>query len=193
MPDDEEELESLLSGAPTTDPGELRAWEAARLGNLHYSAIGQIAAQWAYFEAIIDSWLISYARIEPKVGICFTAQMIGLRPRLDAFIALAKHLGADKRWNQTLEDFARDANGLSQQRNRAVHDVWELTDPTSPHRWEATAQRSLRYLKHDVSTEELRKLVDNIIKLQARFDDMAATIFSGLHTLPDTLPSHTEP
>jgi hypothetical protein len=179
------EMPTLLESLPPTDPSVLKVLEDARRGDIHFAMIGRVAARWAYLEAVIDTWLASFADVEVEVGICFTAQMIGPRPRIDAFIALVRYLGADKRWNDILDQFAKDLHGLAEQRNRAVHDVW-IIEPTGPHRIEATARRKVRNLKILEPTSKLIALINNIDELCWRFDDkIASPIFSELHTLPE--------
>jgi hypothetical protein len=176
-------------------PPDIRRWQATdlkamanmRLGNLHFAVIGRIAALWAHFESVIDSRLFAFANLKPETGVCFTGQMIGIRPRVDAFIALVRQLGADKRWNPALEKFASDARGLAEQRNRAVHDVWQMDDPAQPQRLEATARRKVRLEKIHVPTEELIALADSIDNLITRFvDEIAGGIFDELRASPDT-------
>jgi hypothetical protein len=167
---------TLLSQIPPVNPAIIRAMEKTRLSDRHFSAIGNVAGWWAYFELLIDTWLWDFAGVDEKIGVCFTGQMIGPRPRLDAFISLVRHLGCKAQWNTILEELAKDATGLAEQRNRAVHDVWYVTDPTQPHRQEATAKRSVRLLKVHVPTDELDRLVDNINRLINRFDDIASDI-----------------
>lgn len=180
MAKDDKLRPSLLSEARAA-PGAVKGMQDAQLQHRHYSAIGQVAAAWAYFEAIIDTWLIHFAEVKFEIGVCFTAQMVGPRPRMDSFIALTRHLGANKKWNKILEDFAKDVQKLAEQRNRAVHDVWELSEPATPHRLEATARRSLRIMPVHVPTEELMNLTRNIYDLHQRFEDIASEIFTDLH------------
>ena len=187
------EIPSLLSSIPPTDPAVLKAFEDGRLSHKHYSAIGQVAARWAYFEGVMDTWLMIFAGIETEIGVCFTAQMLGSRPRIDGFIALVRYLGANKKWNERLEEFAKDAQGLGEQRNRAVHDVWDMSESSSPRRLEATARRLVRVLKVHVPTNELLRLAENIEALRKRFDDLASAIFTEIHTSPGTTPPSTPP
>ena len=72
------------------------AFENARLREAHYSAIGQVAAAWSFFESTLDFWLMVYAGLEVEIGACFTGHMFGSRPRIEGFIALARYLGAAK-------------------------------------------------------------------------------------------------
>jgi hypothetical protein len=172
---------TLLSELPPTDPAILKAFEDKWARDRHYAAIGGVAATWAYFEAIIDTWLVAFADVDAAVGVCFTAQMIGPRPRIDALIALVRYLGIAQRWNKRLEQFAKDAQGLAELRNRAVHDVWDMTEPTRPIRQEATARRALRIVQIHVPTQELFSLAQNIETLRARFEEeIASPMFDAL-------------
>jgi hypothetical protein len=167
-----------IEQAPPTDPIVLQKMEDARVNNEHYAAIGLVAARWAYFEAVVDTWISAFIRRPPEVTVCLTAQMIGPRPRLDAFIALARFLGAEEKRIKVLTKLAEKARGLGEFRNRAVHDVWDLSQPTTPRRLEATAQKMLRLLKVHEPTNELLGLAAKIDQLTSRFDDLASTIFT---------------
>jgi hypothetical protein len=169
MTDDKEEpsyveMPTLLESLPPTDPATLKGMSDARFANIHFAVIGRIAALWSYFEAVMDNWLLEFAQIDAKVGVCFTSQMMGSRPRIDAFIALVRYLGADKSWNANLEQLAKDVQVLSEQRNRAIHEVWRTDDPENPRRLEATARRSVRVLEIHHPTGELISLAENIVR-----------------------------
>jgi hypothetical protein len=182
---------TLLSELPPTDPAVLKAMDDARLGMRHYAAIGRVASQWSYFEAVIDTWLLAFANINTEIGVCFTSQMMGSRSRMDAFVALVRHLGAKKKWNARLEDFAKNVVRLSERRNRAVHDVWQMHEPSRPMRLEVSAKRTLRIVQMHVPTAELTALAQSITDLQMRFDDMASAIFTEINLLrafPGTTP-----
>jgi hypothetical protein len=182
---DAENPPSLLESIPPTDADVLKALEDVRLTNKHYAAIGMVAAQWAYFEAVIDTWLHSFANVTTEVGVCFTGQLLGPRSRIDAFIALVRHSGCAPSWNAKLDAFAQNTTGLAEQRNRAVHDVWMLDDPAKPVRVEASARKKLRIVPVSVSTDDLRQLMINIRQHQRRFDEMATSIFNEIHGLKE--------
>jgi hypothetical protein len=146
------------------------------LATAHFSAIGTVAGWWAYFEFVLDLWLWDFAGVTDEVGVCFTGQMLGARPRLDAFIALARHRGCKSRWDKIFDDFAKNATGLSEQRNRAVHDVWDVSDASHPQRHEATARRKVRLEKINFSTSDIVGLSQNIIALIQKFEDIAEKI-----------------
>lgn len=146
----------------------------------HFAAIGRVAANWGYFEALIDTWSIHLADVRAEIVVCFTAQIMGSRGKLDAFISLANHLGASPISLTKLNKLASDTVGLAEQRNRAVHDVWILDDPDDPKRFEATAKRKLRLGPIPVATKDLRKLADRIDDHASKFDKIAKEIFIAL-------------
>jgi hypothetical protein len=141
--------------------------ESPELAQAHYEAIGRVASEWASFEATLDTASIHMAQIEPMAGVCFTSQIPGSGRKLDAYIALARLKGADRTVSE-LNDFAKDAQGLQEQRNRIVHDPW--VGLTKPHRLEATARRKLRLEFIPVSTEEVLEVAAKIIALEKRFE-----------------------
>ena len=182
-----------ISNIPLTDPAITKAFKDNRSRNAHYSAIGQVAANWAYFEGVIDTWLAIFADVETEVGVCFTGQMIGPNPRLNAFIALVRHRGAKRKWNKQLEQLALDVTKLAEQRNRAVHDVWDLSEAEDPRRLEVTARKTVRVVHVHVPTEDLRRLAKYIDALRQKFDDIAEGIFNEMHLSPHTSPDITPP
>jgi hypothetical protein len=161
---------------PATDPAVLREMESARLGQIHYAAIGRVAAAWSRFEFHLDGWNMTLADLPDGIGACFTAQVLGSRGRVDCFIALVRHLGASGKWNTQLEEFATEVVKLGEQRNRAVHDIWQLDNPSEPHRLEVSAKRSVRIAILHVPTRWLLDLEAKIIAIDARFHGLAAQI-----------------
>jgi len=103
--------------------------------------------------------------------------------KLDAYIALANLFGVSKKTNVALHEFAKDATGLSEQRNRAVHDPWLLISPkTKAHRFEVTARRKLRAELVPMPTGDVESLAENIDKLTARFETLARQILAETHS-----------
>jgi hypothetical protein len=138
----------------------------------HYAAIGRIASLWAIFELDLDLTNITLARVPLLAGVCLTAQIAGAGRKLEAFIALAElRIGKSPQWTRLIRDLkklAMDARSLGEQRNRAVHDPWHVSE-TRSHRLEVTARKKLRFLQIASSTEELDRLAANIAALTNRF------------------------
>ena len=105
---------TLLGNIPPTDPAIIDAIMAKWEFNKHYSTIGQVAAAWAYFEAFLDTWTGNLLDRPFAMTACLSSQMMGSRPKLDAFISLAKVLGCDPKWDDKLEKFAKKAVGKSE-------------------------------------------------------------------------------
>jgi hypothetical protein len=179
---------TLLEQAAPTDPLVLKAFRDRRYINLHYSALGQVAAMWAQFEATVDQWLWDFAGLQDEVGLCFTGQMIGPNPRARAFIALVRHLGADPaKWDKTLNTFAKDAGRLGGQRNRILHDVWRMDKPETPYRREATAERRVKYLDLHVPTADVLAKAQEIADFTTAFQEkIAIPLFHELRPSPGT-------
>jgi hypothetical protein len=155
-----------------------------RITDLHYSAIGRVAASWAYFEAVIDTMTAHLMDVTVEIGTCVLSQAPGLR-RLDAFIALAKYRNAKVKDIGKLDEIAKRAAVLGQRRNRALHDVWDLSNPEEPLRREATARRKLRFMSIPVSTQELLDVVKDIYDMSWQFLDIAGAIFNQIHSMPE--------
>jgi hypothetical protein len=168
---------------PTILEEVLVARDSAR--NNHYAAIGMVAANWAYFEAVVDDWAIRLAGTASEIGICFTAQIGGSRAKLDALISLAGLRGTNARLMAELHDFAKDTQPLSVRRNRHVHDVWFLDEPDTPRRLEVTAKKTLRLLYIDVPTDRLLQLAAEISRHTGRLDDLGERILVEPPASPD--------
>ena len=143
---------TILGSLPPTDPAEIKAMQEGRIEMLHYAAIGRVAASWSYFEGLIDSSSVKLASLDSQTGVCFTAQIFGSGRKLDTFIALARLRGISAGLVKDLHDFAKDARGLSSQRDRIIHDVWFFPHPAAPVRLEATAVKVLRLVEIPVTT-----------------------------------------
>jgi len=165
---------TLLGTALATPPAIVESMKNERLRTAHYAALGRVAGAWAEFEALVDAWLATFAGLTSEIGVCFTGQMIGPRPRIDAFIALVRHLGAKPKWNDRLEKLSVCAQSLGEQRNRALHDVWDMREPSQPQRKEATARKIVKVLSFHEPTDKLLRLVQKIDAFRKKFDEEIA-------------------
>ena len=141
----------------------------------HFAAVGRVASNWAYFEMVIDDWCMRIAGIEPNVGSCLCAQIMGSGRKMDAFIAISNFLKANATTIRELNKFTTDMNGLSEQRNRVVHDPW-LVLPTAATRFELTAKRNLKLGPVQVPTEQVEELARKIERLRERFEKLAIDV-----------------
>lgn len=152
----------------------LENWEKRfRIEHDHYSAIGRVAAAWAYFEATVDTATIDLAGLSGSVGVCFTSQIAGIGRKMDAYIALAREKGTPEPLVSNLTRLASEATAFAEKRNRVVHDVWIFDHPNPPQRYEASARKRVKLGPVAASTETLHKYVEGIRDLSDRFEALA--------------------
>lgn len=151
---------------------------------LHYAAMGSVAAEWAWLELWIDFKTLELAKIPLEVGLCITAQVSGSARKLDAYIALARQLGA----KQTVRDltiFAQAMTKLAERRNRIVHDAWVIDkDSHTAVRLEATARKVLQFRTVIVETKDIKSLSAEITAHLNKFDEIHSLVISELSTSP---------
>ena len=153
--------------------------QSPELSQAHYAAIGRVASGWAALEATIDTASIHLADITPNVGVCFTSQIAGTGRKIDAYIALARLQGASKTIS-ALNEFAKDTQGLSEQRNRIIHDPW--IGATNPHRLEASARKTLRLEFIPTPTDTVLELANKIMLYEKRIIDIAEKVTLEVRT-----------
>jgi hypothetical protein len=123
-------------------------------------AVGHTANLWSTLEMIIDRCAVELAKIESPLAFCFTAQIAGSARKLDAYIAIAKERGAAS-FAGELESFSKRTAGLSERRNRVIHDPWDVVGPIAK-RFEVTARRKLKYGDVPVGPDALPELHNDI-------------------------------
>ena len=160
---------------------EASAQRHATLTEKHYAAIGRVAADWAFLEALIDNWSFSFAMTEPNIGTCFTAQILGPRGKLDALISLIHQRGARKTTLRALETFASDTTPLAESRNRAVHDPWFFDDPNLPTRFHATARKRLSRKEIKVPTAKLVSTASHTQNHRRRFERLMVNALAEMN------------
>jgi hypothetical protein len=160
----------------------------------HYAAIGRVAAAWAHFEALVDIYSTELAQIDAKTGLCFTTQIAGSGRKLDAYISLARlSRELPDKLIKELNIFAKDTLGLSEQRNRIVHDLWFFNHPAEPERLEASAKKLLRFEYIPTSTEALLKFSTQIDNHAEKFVELTDRIAAAPHPSPEIPQSGSPP
>jgi len=180
---------TLLSQLAATAPDVLKWIESVRAENKHYAAIGRVAAAWSYFEALVDTASIELAKLDAKIGVCFTAQIAGIGRKLDAYISLAR-LSRDlpQKLIGEFDKYAKSTASLAERRNRTVHDVWFFDHPNPPQRLEATAKKLLRIEFIPATPEELVKLSVKISEHADEFTALTNQVDAAPRTSPETPP-----
>jgi hypothetical protein len=148
----------------------------------HFAAIGHVAAKWSYFEAVIDDWTLRIAKIPVEAGVSLTSQISGSARKLDAFTALVNLSNVKPSLLKDIHKFSELARGLAEQRNRVVHDFWDVSDILDPRRVEATARKKLRLESIPVSTAEVLNLAIQIEEMAENFDNLASRVLTEPRT-----------
>jgi hypothetical protein len=171
-----------------SDPfsGEAKAALAAE--HNHYAALGRVAAAWSFLEAGVDTACIRLADIASESGVCLTSQIAGIGRKLDAYISLARLRPLPKELIEKLDKFAKRAQGVSERRNRIVHDIWFFNHPEPPERLEATARKRLRIEYIPTKTEDILKTAWDINDLHNEFDVLAQAVETWPPPSPDISP-----
>jgi hypothetical protein len=169
---EEKDERSLLEKLPHTPPEVLALMRNSRIEHNHYAAIGRVAAGWAFLEALVDTWSMELAGLSTQPGVCLTSQIAGIARKLDAFISLARLRPISDALVKDLNDFAKLARGLSEKRNRLVHDVWYFDHPNPPEHLEATARKVLRFEYIPQTTEQILEFVRKIDQASDRFHEL---------------------
>ena len=173
---DEKEKPDAHPERPFDDPFSRATTAALQTEHNHYAAIGRVAVAWSFLEAGVDTACIRLADITSESGVCLTSQIAGIGRKLDAYISLARLRPLPKELIERLDKYAKRAQGVSEKRNRLVHDIWFFNHPELPERLEATARRRLKYEYVPTKTEDILKTAWEINDLHGEFDVLAQAV-----------------
>ncbi|KAB2957647.1 MAG: hypothetical protein F9K19_01940 [Rhizobiaceae bacterium] len=136
-------------------------------GDPHYAAIGLVASNWARLERTADEAIWELLQADPPLSASVTAQMMGLRPRMTAIQGLLSSLGAPDAATKKVEGLLQSSYGLSDQRNRVVHDPWFYNINTNERaRYSATVDK-----KGNPVLDFIVVSVDDLVHLARRIHD----------------------
>lgn len=156
----------------------------------HYAAIGKVASAWSELEQFIDRLCIVLVDTDHHDAVlCLTSAIMGGTRKLEALAALM-HLRSSSAFDgKAFDALYKKAQGLSETRNRIVHDPWVnvglpeggyemmATENSllsgirryylfAPHRVEVSARRKLTNEVKRVDAEELIRVAGHIRQLQ---------------------------
>jgi hypothetical protein len=153
----------------------------------YFLAVGKLAATWALFEFTLNDIVWELANVSPTTGTCLTAQLIGPRPRFRCLAALLGVRGSSEQLIKYANKISSRAEGLSQQRNRYVHDpaAFRATDK-SFHTLEATADRKIKHGIFPIEITTIDKLTKKIVELQKEIELLHVRILSETPAWPRT-------
>ncbi len=91
-----------------------------------YPLIGRVAAEWAQLEHVLDLIIWDLTEGDKITNSCVTGQIMSHSPRFKAILALAEHRGYNKKTLSDIKSLRQKMFGVSEKRNRYIHDAWIL-------------------------------------------------------------------
>jgi hypothetical protein len=151
----------------------------------HYEAIGKVAVAWAAFEFHLNVVIWALAGTEQWAGACITYQLSTIQSKARAMLALFRlHEGNEEVARRLNKFFANDADPVSQERNRLIHDPLAIDRDRANKvfRLPLTADKKLASKLKDTPLEDANSTLQKIIKITHQFDGLRNEIFSSLPT-----------
>lgn len=136
----------------------------------YFECVGRIAIGFSFFEMQLNRSIWYLSNVEQHVGACITAQFIGPGPRFRALMALLTLRGASKATLKIFDKLRNDADAISRERNRFVHDPAVMDGNQNFVRFEVTADRKLAFGMETVVLADFQKLEAKIKAITKRFD-----------------------
>jgi hypothetical protein len=152
----------------------------------HATAIGRIAETWAQLEFQMDRGIWALVGVEHELTACITAQLISAHPRMRAFTALADVRGASDTTLRKLNTFSGDIGGLSEKRNRTVHDSRTVDKTTQQvFKLEITAKPKVHFGFKEETIDDLRKIHGQIQRALHDFITLRDETLREIQALPE--------
>ncbi len=164
------------TSATVTAQASLRAFQKPPEDHPVYASVGKISSEWANLEHRLDEIIWSMI---PKTSssqlACLTGQMMGHVPRYNAILALIANYKMSSDIRKTADDLRGYTSKLSDDRNRAIHDVWYVdAESSEPHQYRTMPKNDLRY--GIFPPTNLTELLEKIQRLIVRVDKLAQDI-----------------
>jgi hypothetical protein len=148
----------------------------------HYAAMGRVADTWADLEFAIDHIIWHLMRTDQAFGACVTSQMISIHPRSKALLALLSLYEVPLPRMEELKSVLGRAAGLSETRNRLIHDKRLLKPSTGEViRFEVSAKKDLIFAEQPESVGSLNKFRESVGKIIVEFDTVMQAIMGELN------------
>jgi hypothetical protein len=155
----------------------------------HYQSIGRVAANWATFEALVNSALWRLAKVDDEPGACITSQIPNSARQLEALVALVRLRRGSHALIKKLTKFQQDTRGIQDQRNRIVHSPWHLDPKTGEiKRLEISARGALKFELVPMSREKIDKVVDLTKDHVDRFSNLVVEILAEVEKPQEVRP-----
>jgi hypothetical protein len=142
-------------------------------GHPCYTLVGQIAAEAARIERLLDNSIAAAAGLDPPISACITSQLSGTNPRFDALRKLLGWKGLGAEFDSKLKDMKKKTGEDMTPRNAAVHDPWLIDEETgAPHQQRAMRKQQIYGL---ISNDE-RELGLTLDRLRKRRETLSALL-----------------
>lgn len=97
-----------------------------------YALIGRVAAEWARLEHTLDEIIWDLAETPEDASSCVTSQILGHSSKFKAIYALVQFRRNNGQMLKRIRSLQGIVVGLSDERNRYVHDAWFSQTPDEP-------------------------------------------------------------
>jgi len=149
----------------------------------HYAALGRVSDTWADLEFAIDHAIWALLNIPQALGACVTSQMVSIHPRNKALMSLLNLFDIDDHLTKDLSSVLGRAAGLSEIRNRLIHDKRLVRARAGEVvRFEVNAKNNLIFTDQSESVKDLGEFTTKIESIILAFDKVWTKIDSALHT-----------
>lgn len=157
------------------------------LDDAQLKAIGRVAAEWSYFESILELGIWGMAGIDPKYRRALTTELSAIE-RLKIFSALAhQRLAEDHEAISELDALTGKVHALNTRRNDVIHAEWLVPDDPDlmkGERWKFTSKGPKHIKRYDLfpvltTATEIEKLADEIWDLRLTVVGLMTT-FAGV-------------
>jgi hypothetical protein len=150
-----------------------------------YGVIGNIASDWALLEYLVNQCIWRAAFLDEQLGACITAQIFSFRSRLEALVLLLRAREVSPKLLGDVNKFVRDAQEITDARNRAVHDPIGTEDDKHI-QLQITGRGKLVFDMREVTLKDLFTTRDKQTKYLERFVALSSRIASELSRLQYT-------
>jgi hypothetical protein len=148
----------------------------------HYAAMGRVADTWTDLEFAIDHIIWELMHVEQAFGACVTSQFNSIHPRARALLALANLYNVNTSTIKSLSSILGQAQGLSEQRNRLIHDKRMVRHRNNEViRFEVSAKKDLIFADVHEPISDLFKFMDSVESIIVKFDTVCAALRSELY------------
>jgi hypothetical protein len=153
--------------------------------NLQYACFRRIASAWASFESEIDKAICVHGYMKDEIGVCVTAQLIGIGPRFKLLIALLRlNKSISAKSIELMNRQAQNVGKLVRKRNRAVEYSLKGNDHSGRSgQFPVAAHGEPDHEAPAASLAELEILESEIIEKQKRFQELSIRIANEVYVM----------